>query len=799
MARREVKSPRPTEAPRPDPGFFDFDPEASAWVAERLRRLALGLTAALVVARAYWPCEAVSEADTGSSLTWVLALLATSGLALVALWIEGKTWLRWSWADIAFYALFLLVGLSAREAAERRIAFNLAWQWVGVAIAFFLLRTLPRTRRETAALAGVFVATAVAVAAYGLYQVGKEYPEQHRRYLAEPNRYLADRGIDPNSPARKVFEDRLLGSNEPMATFALANSLAGFLVGPAAIALAVALENALRRDGRGPKIVPLTTAALPLLLLLVCLLLTKSRSAYLGLGVALAIIAWRLSSEVPPKAIRMAGAVLAAGLALMVVLAAAAGHLDRQVLTQSTKSLRYRTEYWRGTWEVIRQENGTWLSGLGPGNFAGPYLKHKLPESSEEIKDPHNMVLDVWVTAGLPAVGLLLSALGLALRDIFARNHAGVAGLSEAEDSAESDRSAAAMPRGAAPPRQPIWLLAFAGVGGWLLAWPLGQLNPFYPDLQARWLLLGGAWAWAVACGFTLWRRLPVPAWAAGAAVAAIGVNLLAAGGIGMATVALSFWGLAALGLNLRDDRPCGRLRALDGRGTAFILAAFWAMLAGTFSGTVAPFWKAQAKIAEADELIAKRYPDIDHIQDLYHQATQLDEYEVQPWLALAQLVFRATQQEGGIPPQSVWEQIDKDLHNAAQPPRNPNSLAVQQLRSELARRMLLRENLTQTAAARIRNAHVEAAYRASALYPTNASLRADLAEAIADNGKLDAAVREARIALELDRATPHADKKLTPAVRSRLNRELKEWTTPKEEPKQPDAQAQSKPGSKDK
>ncbi len=26
--------------------------------------------------------------------------------------------------------------------------------------------------------------------------------------------------------------------------------------------------------------------------------------------------------------------------------------------------------------------------GVGPGNFAGPYLKYKLPQSSEEILDP---------------------------------------------------------------------------------------------------------------------------------------------------------------------------------------------------------------------------------------------------------------------------------------------------------------------------------------------------------------------------------------------------------------------------
>ena len=39
--------------------------------------------------------------------------------------------------------------------------------------------------------------------------------------------------------------------------------------------------------------------------------------------------------------------------------------------------------------------------GVGPGNFGGPYLKYKLPESSEEILDPHNMFIEVWATAGV--------------------------------------------------------------------------------------------------------------------------------------------------------------------------------------------------------------------------------------------------------------------------------------------------------------------------------------------------------------------------------------------------------------
>jgi hypothetical protein len=85
------------------------------------------------------------------------------------------------------------------------------------------------------------------------------------------------------------------------------------------------------------------------------------------------------------------------------------GGLDRLVISEAPKSLRYRTEYWRSSAEVVRER--PWL-GVGPGNFRQHYLKYKLPESSEEILDPHNLLLDAWVSGGLLAavavIGLVL-------------------------------------------------------------------------------------------------------------------------------------------------------------------------------------------------------------------------------------------------------------------------------------------------------------------------------------------------------------------------------------------------------
>ena len=137
----------------------------------------------------------------------------------------------------------------------------------------------------------------------------------------------------------------------------------------------------------------------------------------------------------------------------------------------------------------------------------------------------------------------------------------------------------------------------------------VGQMNLFQDDLLVRWVILSGSWLLAAVLGLGFWTRVPLPASAFGAAVLACVINLLAAGGIGIPAVALGLWLLIALGLNLRDDRPCGRLREYAGRLPAFALALVWAALAGSFAGAIVPFWRSEAALARADDALAHRPP----------------------------------------------------------------------------------------------------------------------------------------------------------------------------------------------
>ncbi len=763
---------------RPTPvGDAGDDPAARA--GELVRRAALGLAGALMVARMYFPGEGVDEESSASGLGWTLAVLVAAGLAAIGPLVSGRARLRWAWPDLAMLAMTLLVGLSAGWANERRVAINLAWQWGGVAILYVLLRVLPRGPGEARALLGSLVAAAVAVAGYGLYQVTVEFPRVQALYRADPVRVLAAQGIDPtpDSPQRLLFEYRLFYSNEPFATFALANSLAGFLVGAAVLAIGLAVENlGRRRDSReAPAWPALMLAAIPGVLLIGCLMLTKSRSAYLGLVVGLIAIGWSRRRLVGRRALMVAGGALVVVVGLMAAVAGATGRLDSAVLSQARLSVGYRLDYWRGAWGVLTGEPGAWWSGLGPGNFRGPYLRHKPLGSSEEIADPHNLVLEAWATAGIVAALALVAAIGLGLRELFGRPKA-------AAGSEPVDRAADPAP----PPRSAAWLVATAGVGGWLMVVVLGQLLQTLDDDEvARWLILGAGWGAAVALGGPLWRRRPIAPAAAGAAAMAVATNLLAAGGIGIAPVALGLWATIGLGIDLRDDRPSGRQRLPIGRGLGFGIAAVLAALGGTFYGAVLPAWESGRLIAEAKAQVgvaesspARAAEALQRADQAYERAARADVFSARPWLGRAGVEFLSWRRSEGPTPGLIWPRIDSALKQAATRPRNPLALTVHRTRADMARAMLDAPAALVMAPdrGRLLDDLLSAATTAARLNPTDATLAAQEADALARLGRYGDAAAAGREALRLDAATPHLDRKLRPAVRSTIEAALPGW-----------------------
>ena len=104
---------------------------------------------------------------------------------------------------------------------------------------------------------------------------------------------------------------------------------------------------------------------------------------------------------------------------------------------------------------------------------------------------------------------------------------------------------------------------------------------------------------------------------------------------------------MLAIGLNLRDDRPCGWQRDYQSRVPPFVMAVGWAALLGTFVGLVSPFWRAESFIAEANAAITRRPPDFLRADAAYVKAFEADPYYARPWREDAALHLMVWQQEG--------------------------------------------------------------------------------------------------------------------------------------------------------
>ncbi|HUY34164.1 MAG TPA: O-antigen ligase family protein [Pirellulales bacterium] len=724
----------------------------------------LACLTALYVARPLLPSETALTAGEGEGLPFVMLMFAVGVGWLIASVARGKLLAHVGWADAGWAVLLAAYAASTCWAARHdggRPSINMFWEWVALGLGFFLVRQLVRTAREARAVAAVMVGLAVALSGFGLYEFFVSRPADRVRYERDPEGTLREAGIvaPAGSPTRMLFENRL-ASSEPTATFSLANSLAGFLaawlvvaIGLGAIGIAdrgFRISDSQSRDGW--RALGAAACSLPVA---TCLLLTKSRSAWLATAMGLTCVAvWTVSSlrrqsaaGVGRKAVLVGVAVVAA-LVGLVAATFAAGALDRQVATEALKSLGYRWEYWRASWAMI--EDHFWL-GCGAGNFQDFYTQYKLPEASEVVADPHNFLFEVWATAGTPAlVGLLLVVAGAICQArkgwILAGNHS---------VTCKSELSRVPL-HGAAEPNKPRDLSGYVlggGVLGFLWAWLIGQAGTVPLGEPA---LFGGlalaAMAVAVLVPWLRAGRLPAILPWLGAAVLA--TNLLAAGGIGFPGVAGSLWLLLALGLREADGAAP---RPLSRRSVVAVLACLLAVTVLCAQTAYLPVMRSRTFLSQAQS----RRLSAGEIEALLLDAAHADPRSDEPPRQMAELAFARWNERPSPERLSHWRRYQADLLRL-----RPQSSALWQQAGDrffAAYRRLDDDSLLSEA--------IDHDRHAVRLYPNKATLRGQLSLALEAAGARDEAIDEAAAALELDRLTPHDDQKLPPELRPRLLR----------------------------
>jgi hypothetical protein len=380
---------------------------------------------AAMTARLLVPTESAAIGDT---LWIVVLLLLAATIHTVGRWQAGH---RLQLDGFSVAITVIVVGhlvsgvwIVATE-GHKRWAVNIMWEWVSLGAMCLVLR------RSKAALT-VATTMLVVLAGHGIWQYAVDFPALRAEYAGHVSgdgsaldrirhqRELSLQGIPESESVRKLFADRL-ASLEPLGPFALANTLGGLLAVALLLGGASLLES---KRSIGQYVV----GVLVLVPVAYCLFLTKSRTAFVAVLAGFALFGFRRflnrnKPAEPQPATSGHGRLIATGLivltAAIIVAAVATGGLDEQVISESPKSLQYRLMYWQGTINTLRESP---LLGTGPGNFRQNYTAHKLPASSEEILDPHNMFLDAWCNGGVIALLGLLILVGLSLRGCLMRH-----------------------------------------------------------------------------------------------------------------------------------------------------------------------------------------------------------------------------------------------------------------------------------------------------------------------------------------------------------------------------------------
>lgn len=703
------------------------------WSAERLRPFLLAALTALCVATPLLPSESAASQGTGTVIVtlWCILLLAwaISGL------LDGGLRIRGGIDQAAMLALSVWLwasGIWMARSGQPRATMNACWVWLSLAIGYFLARQLLERERTIRALAAVMIALAVGLSVHGYHQYFWSLPQARQEYAENPDKVLREAGVEasPGSPERKQFEDRL-GSTEPIATFTLTNSLAGFLT--AWLIVLVGIAATAGRAGETSRRAAIAAVVCGLIIT-GCWVLTKSRSAWLativgaaGLACMLALRQWK------PRPLYLWSA--AALVAIASAFGVLSGGLDRLVITEAFKSFAYRLEYWRATAAMIGQH--PWL-GCGPGNFQAYYTLYKLPGASETVADPHNFLLEVWSTMGTPGMLLFLAVLIAAAWKFSA-------GFSATDrDETESPTSPSPTPTPTASETKPVYWGAIAGL---LMAFfPCGYLVGSMPDLAV--LLFSAPLAIAAVVLWHPWvMRGRLDATIPALAAATLLINLSAAGGIGFPGVAGSLWLLIAAALNLL---PSARRCFQVSRTTAALPAV--AALGLVFACQITLYEPVLTAGATLERGTAEWSEGLTHnAEQTILEAASADPWSDEPWKSLAALRFQRWTTSGNRADYPAFHEAATKMLEL-----NPHSSRSFSMYTEW-----LAASYSRSSDPRDLELAVQACRKAVELYPNDSLGHARLALLSRWGGDRTEAARQADIALTLDAVTPHAEQKL--------------------------------------
>ena len=665
--------------------------------------------------------------------------------------------------------------------AENRYAALVGATQVVLAVLYFLAVLLvARGRNGVRWLLAALVAGAVAAAVVSLVDRAMVSPEVLMDYF---NAYRLDilqaRGIEPGSAEETLYRIRI--RSDFIGTFYHPNLMAcymamGLLVaaGIGGVAWAAGRPHVFQPDKRNvfarawdglasrfrtnPQIMvrSLLLAGLAALMV-VPLVMTHARAALVadvaGLYVML-VLGLARSRGARALLLVVPGLVAAAILVLV---------LDSSREAPWLASLRFRWDYWRATWQLIRAH--PWL-GVGPGNFGDHYVTYKLATAPEEISHPHNAFLWAWSATGLAGLVGLVTLVGFGLREAVRR----MMPLTEPLMSAVGIRRQAVpvalivalllvvfefAGAGAAGPTEALLALLGVGLRMAALALPFAVVLAMGHVTDQALRNIGRKW---IRCGL-------IAALVAFWLQAQVSLNVPH-----LPTLAAS---LCLVALLVATSQRGGAFRwRVHTRGRRSVIAAVVLIVVVAYMAFVAyPLVGSNWAAADARRLVdaprASRESLMQARPRLETAAERCPSWDM-PHVLMADNQWRLAEYDSRA---SYAESAERHLRSALSEldealRRNPRNIGTLRKMVQLCARLA-----DEHGAADMRSAALRHQGRIVELYPTKAAFRGEYARMLAAGGRPDEARRQARTAVELDDLMPDPLRKLDTETRADCER----------------------------
>ncbi len=615
---------------------------------------------------------ATVAAPTPATTAWLDFATLTAALVVFARRSGGRRW-RWYWVAMALVTLAVLI--SSLAAGEQRVALNAGMNLVVILLAGGALLRVMRAPWMPRVLISVVLATGVTSALHCAAQK-YVYQEQTEIQWREIKAQLIEQGRDPNDPMLVNYERRL-ASAQPNGFLSHPNTTASLLsmwiLAAAGLGVSLMRGNQTSRSTR-----PLALALLcgALVLMLLALWLTGSAGAAAGLAAGAALLgAIGLWSGFGARRVAGVTIVLTAAYVALIVGGAAYG-IVKGTLPRS--SLAFRWNYWTAAARAYAEHP---LTGLGRENFHDAYMRHRPMESTEVVRNAHNL----WVTAlaelgPLGLCGLALLAVGtlVALLRRLAQPD---------EPAGAGGQPGRLMPGVIAASILTLQLILSGTAGSGIASGALWSVMVLWlTEIAAVWIVVFAA------CNRLLSNDVTTGRWSASGCVAAfgavlvhnlVGFSLCRPAGLS-ALVLLVVWGLASpTPVAARQQlfrRAWGRHRAIA--MAVMILASAWHLWAIAIPTARTTYGLSRLRAALH---AARSLADVETAASAALRTVLADEWDADLPRAVAREYARVAAANGLTPQRRLtWCAIARDMASIALQ-RNPASHATYRLQARLA------------------------------------------------------------------------------------------------------------------